>query len=513
MGSGVVELEARRGSGQWVALLWHWDCGKEAGMDLSRLRLSAGDWVEIMGLSGAPEHNGKKGTIVRWSDKKGRFIVDVGLERPIAVRPENLTPMAMVPRPQDTFNDPSLMQCSVKDQAELCQAKLEAGSDPNSCNRMGQTALHVAAIWGSMGVGQLLVDAGANIEARNNMGGVTPLMCAAQRDQTEFAKFLLARGADPTNTDDSGRAAYMFAEDDELRELLGGPSGKLCAAVRMGDQRSVEEIAQRNPELVACADGEGNTPIVVAIEHEHWAIAHWLARHTAAKRYVNTHGAQGSCPLHLAVRAEQTELVHELIENGADPNAKSIRKNEYTKGNYDMVDPVTGAKKAVSSEHRTALFDCAENGNVDLAKILIDSGCDADSTDGDGCTALYVSIEEDQLELAELLLSRGATPDIGNADIGRDNTLLAWAASRRQLALVQLLLKHGADPNRAGKSGMFALHMAARCGGKAVIEALLANGADTTKKCFTSDGCGGVTARELAEKNKRAVAAGCLDVL
>ena len=73
-----------------------------------------------------------------------------------------------------------------------------------------------------------------------------------------------------------------------------------------------EEIAQRNPELVACADGEGNTPIVVAIEHEHWAIAHWLARHTAAKRYVNTHGAQGSCPLHLAVRAEQTELVHEL---------------------------------------------------------------------------------------------------------------------------------------------------------------------------------------------------------
>ena len=148
-----------------------------------------------------------------------------------------------------------------------------------------------------------------------------------------------------------------------------------------------------------------------------------------------------------------------------------------------------------------------------LAKLVIDSGCDVNLTDGDGCTAVYVSIEEDQLEITELLLSCGASPDIGNADIGKDNTLLAWAASRRQLPLVQLLLRHGADPNRPGKSGMYALHMAARCGGKAIIEELLANGADPTKKCFTNRNCVGMTARELVQKNKQAVAAGCLDVL
>ena len=42
-----------------------------------------------------------------------------------------------------------------------CEAKLAMGADPNSANKMGQTALHVAAIWESMGVGAKLIEAGA----------------------------------------------------------------------------------------------------------------------------------------------------------------------------------------------------------------------------------------------------------------------------------------------------------------------------------------------------------------
>ena len=135
-----------------------------------------------------------------------------------------------------------------------------------------------------------------------------------------------------------------------------------------------------------------------------------------------------------------------------------------------------------------------------------------DAVDGDGCSALYVAIEEDGGDgMCELLLAAGASPDLGNADIGRDNTLLAWAASRRRFDLVELLLKHGADPNTPGKSGMYPLHMAARAADKAIIEALLAQGADPAKKWFHSGP--GVTARQMAEKNPRAVAAGCLSVM
>ena len=53
--------------------------------------LVAGDRVEIGGLTGAPQHNGKEGVIVRWVKQRRRYIVEVdGLPRPLAVRPANL---------------------------------------------------------------------------------------------------------------------------------------------------------------------------------------------------------------------------------------------------------------------------------------------------------------------------------------------------------------------------------------------------------------------------------------
>jgi ankyrin repeat protein len=411
------------------------------------------------------------------------------------------------------LHDDTLIDCSVKDQVELCRAKLEAGSDPNSANRVGQTALHVAAIWGSLGVARLLIKAGANVEARNELGGVTPLMFAAQRGQAAFAKMLLESGANRNTKDESGRVAYMFATDDELRELLGGPSGKLIAAVRGGKVAEVAEVVRSYPHLLVCEDGEGNTAMTVAIQQDKWEVAHWLASQADASRYVNQRGAAGDAPLHLAARAGRLELLNALLKAGAEPDLKSRRLNEYTRGNYDRLDPDSGKKVAVSSEHRTALFECAERGDVAVARALIESGCDLDATDGDGCTALYEAVDGDEREFCELLLAAGASPDIGNADIGKDNTLLAWAASRRRLDLVELFLKHGADPNKPGKSGLYPLHMAARSGDKAILVELLAKGADPTRTCVTFKGCPGATARQMVEKNPQAVANGCLEVV
>jgi ankyrin repeat protein len=263
-------------------------------------------------------------------------------------------------------NDESLIQCAVKDEADVCRQRLAAGSDPSSANPMGQSALHIAAIWGSMQVGELLIEAGATVEAHNKMGGITPLMCAAQRGRTEFARMLLSRGADPKTQDESGRVAFMFAEDDELRELLGGPSGELCRAVRTGDLQQVEDVTNRRPELVATTDGSGNTPLVTAMQMQSWKIAHWLLRHADAGKFVNTRSSNGDSPLQLAARFEQAQLVGALIHAGADVNRKSLRINECTRRNYEMVDPETGEKKVVYSEHQTPTFDSADNGDADM---------------------------------------------------------------------------------------------------------------------------------------------------
>jgi ankyrin repeat protein len=446
----------------------------------------------------------------------------------------NMTDMAkelfgMQPVGRRLYNSDELLSCGVKERAlgeraaQIdCKAKLAKGADPNSCNGIGQTALHIAAMWGAIGVGRALIEGGAQVDRRNNpqpLGRGTPLMAAAGRDQIDFAGMLLEFGADPGIKDDRGNAAwqYVSAAQPDFRVLLGGPSPELCQAVAQGDFSRVTDIARRKPELVGLEDGDGDTPLIIAIQQGHWKIANWLVIHPAAMSFINESGSDGERPLHLAARAENLELVDTLLRAGANSNLKSIRKTEYTSGNYDRIDPCTGQKVPVSAEHCTPLFQCARNGNINIAQLLINAGCNLNAADGDGCTALYVALEEETIDIAELLLSAGASPDIGNSDIDIDNTLLAWAASRRRLDHVELLLKHGANPNKPGKSGMYPLHMAARVASKTIVEALLAKAADAVAVCPVSSSreptVRHVTALQMAEKNPQAAAASCMEVL
>ena len=44
------------------------------------------------------------------------------------------------------------------------------GTDPSFANSVGQTALHVAVLWGNVDAAQFLVDAGADVNKRNELG-------------------------------------------------------------------------------------------------------------------------------------------------------------------------------------------------------------------------------------------------------------------------------------------------------------------------------------------------------
>jgi ankyrin repeat protein len=136
----------------------------------------------------------------------------------------------------------------------------------------------------------------------------------------------------------------------------------------------------------------------------------------------------GFTPLHYAVCGDHAEVVRFLLSKGANVNAKSA--NGWTP--LWFVWP------------------------VEMAALLIANGADVKIADERGQTALH-----------------GA--------VNRDN-------HRGDKALIELLLKHGADINAkaastsAGWPGWTPLHVACRNGAQDIVQLLLARGADANAK-------------------------------
>jgi len=89
-----------------------------------------------------------------------------------------------------------------------------AGADLNSVaeNPMRIQPLHAAAAGRHGDVAGLLIDAGAEVNAKQNHGW-TPLHSAAANGDGELVDRLVAAGADPAATNDDGKTAAEIATD------------------------------------------------------------------------------------------------------------------------------------------------------------------------------------------------------------------------------------------------------------------------------------------------------------
>ena len=96
------------------------------------------------------------------------------------------------------------LQCTVPAVSLL----LEAGADLNARTQEGKTPLHFAASGGFIGVTRLLLNHGADIEVRMETNGTTPLYRAAWSDKSETIKFLAARGAKVDATVTAGSLSW-----------------------------------------------------------------------------------------------------------------------------------------------------------------------------------------------------------------------------------------------------------------------------------------------------------------
>jgi ankyrin repeat protein len=125
------------------------------------------------------------------------------------------------------------------------------------------------------------------------------------------------------------------------------------------------------------------------------------------------------------------------------------------------------------------LVEAVKNRDRATALALLEQHVDVNTPQPDGATALSWASRWDDLEMADLLIRAGANPNKAN-DYGV--TPLSVACTNGSDAMVDKLLQARANPNAALWSGETPLMVCARTGNSAAVRSLLEHGADVNKE-------------------------------
>jgi ankyrin repeat protein len=261
--------------------------------------------------------------------------------------------------------------------------------------------------------------------------------------------------------------------DPKLKELI--------SAVRMQNQRAVQELLHANPELVKGQDSGGSTLLHHAAGFGTVATMKLLLDSGAD---VNAKNHMDSTPLHWAAADE--DKTRFLLERGAAIDSKSVdgRTALYLAASeHDCLAVVRMLLKkganpnAVTIVGRTPLMSAAGGGEVAAMKLLLEKGAKVNAVSGAGSTALLDAAASRNAEAVRLLLDNGA--DV-NARTKKNMTALSTAAMQGDENAVKVLLARGAQVNIQDERGYSALMYAAysETMPAGIVRMLLAKGAD-----------------------------------
>lgn len=270
-----------------------------------------------------------------------------------------------------------------------------------SCGRF--TPLMAAAAspgTNSVGFARLMIENGAHVDCKDEHGRSPLLVAITARNTEDMARFLIAHGADVNRANDDGTTPLMAAVTHHSAAM----------AQLLIDHGANFNDSTANDLLLTAASGT-HCPTVIT----------FLLDHGAAINHADTDGCTA---LHQATHSDEpsstTTLAQLLATEHVGPNSQDACG-------------------------QTPLFIAAHRGLTDKARLLLDSGADANIPDADGCTPLSEAVacadDDDVVEISRLLLDRGgAAVDV--EDDQRQSPLFK-AAMRGDAAVVRLLLAYG----------------------------------------------------------------------
>ena len=137
---------------------------------------------------------------------------------------------------------------------------------------------------------------------------------------------------------------------------------------------------------------------------------------------------------------------------------------------------LAGTAFAADTTGKLSLAQVAKSGDRDALRALLSGPAKEDAVTAQGTAALLAAASRNDVAMVDLLLAAGV--DAKSANEYSATALYAAAAENADPAITKKLLAAGADPNIALLSGETPLMQAARLGNAETVRALLESGAD-----------------------------------
>ncbi len=291
----------------------------------------------------------------------------------------------------------------------------------------------------------LFLKHGATLETKWPTGvpRTSLLSVAAQAGSVEKVKLILDH-APNAFTDQEKQIAMLDAAEADHFEVVKffrdqGVLYDIVTATIVGDAEQVHEFVTKDQKLVNAKDDRFGRPVLS------WAIKH--RRH---------------------------DIAFQLIDRGADANARTVREQFYGETlHFGPVGPDEKLKPLSVGE--TPLVLAIQIGEQELVRRLLDASADINARDWEGNTPLHAAVDNSNLTAVKLLISHGA--DV-NAKNSRASTPLH--ESYRSGEIARVLVEAGADVNAVNEFNATPLDWAVGWKDSGAMQVLLDHGAKLT---------------------------------
>ncbi len=359
------------------------------------------------------------------------------------------------------------------------QTLLAGGADANRAQGDGMTALHWAAERGHAAVADLLLSAGATVDAKTRIGSYTPLHLASRGGHGSIATALLDAGADPHATTTGSGVTPVH-----------------LAAGAMDGAEVVTELLRRGADVDAPEASSGQTPLMFAGAYNRTEAVVALLEYDADPAVrTETIDVLRSMAVDREAGIRLYDVIGEFQDAaGEGPDwepspvqvqAAIMAQRDFLMSGYDP-GPVDGESLArVNAEYpggplvthppyrevlvgktggMSALLHASREGHRESALALLDGGADIDQVSADHTSPLLMATLNGQFDLALVLVDRGANPNVAATFDGAAPLFATlqtqWAPQSNfpqpraqddqkteHLELMRELLEAGADPD------------------------------------------------------------------